>query len=201
MENFNIVETWLFTRRRLPSHSHPAGTALSSDWSVNSFIMVVYEKKIFLKFSQNFLFNTRLKIFLQTTIVKLFTNQSEVSSLPAGWFSIDDSVLGIGVGVKQESDWLTSRWRLLYPMIYSWSETSFWSLKGAHLIDLSMILSIYTTFWSLTSSAICALMHFLIILGRQGVQWVFIFFEQDPNFRKQSYPRIKLSCAAASLPN
>ena len=63
MEIFNIVETWLFTGRRLPSHSHPAGTAFSSDWSKNNFKWL-YEKKIFLKFSQNFLSNTGLKNFL-----------------------------------------------------------------------------------------------------------------------------------------
>ena len=45
--------------------------------------MVVSEKS-FLKFSKNFLPEARLKIFSQKTFIKLFTDQSEVSTLTAG---------------------------------------------------------------------------------------------------------------------
>ena len=59
---------------------HPAGRALTSDWSTNSLIMVdngcLWD--FCLKFSQNFLFKARLKMFLQTTIRKLFTDQKLV---------------------------------------------------------------------------------------------------------------------------
>ena len=36
-------------------HNYSAGRALTSDWSVNSFIMVIYET-LFLMYSQNFLY-------------------------------------------------------------------------------------------------------------------------------------------------
>ena len=57
---------------------HPTGMQfLLKDWSINCFILVVYEK--FFTFSQNFLSNF---LFSQATIMRLFTYQSEVSVLP-----------------------------------------------------------------------------------------------------------------------
>ena len=56
---------------------HPAGRELPFHWSGNSFITVVYDNR----FSHNSWSKARLKIFLQTTIIKLFTDQSEVSVL------------------------------------------------------------------------------------------------------------------------
>ena len=54
---------------------------LTSDLSVNSFIMVVYERIfLFLKFSRNFMSKAGLK----NVIIKLLTHQLEVSALPAG---------------------------------------------------------------------------------------------------------------------
>ena len=56
---------------------HPAERALTSHWSANSFIMDVYEKAR-LAFSVQCTTN----IFSQTTIIKRFTDQSEVGALP-----------------------------------------------------------------------------------------------------------------------
>ena len=62
---------------------HNGGRALSSHCSVNSFIMVATQTLLFY-FSQKFLSKPRFKKFSQTTSIKLFTDQSEVSALPAG---------------------------------------------------------------------------------------------------------------------
>ena len=59
---------------------HPAGRPLNFDWFINSFIMAVYGKK----------FQVRSEFSVQSMTVKcsyghpLFTDQSEVSALPAG---------------------------------------------------------------------------------------------------------------------
>ena len=53
---------------------HPTGSELTSDWSVTSFKMVVYEKKFF-SHSMDRKFWLNWKIFL-------FTHESEVSTLP-----------------------------------------------------------------------------------------------------------------------
>ena len=58
---------------------HPSGRTLTSDWSVNSFITVV--GKIFFESSVTFLSKARLKKFSQATIIKLFTDQSELNAL------------------------------------------------------------------------------------------------------------------------
>ena len=61
--------------KHLTSKAHSRfSSALSSDWSVNSFIMVVYEKYLY-KFSQNFMSKAHQKKFSQTTFIKLFTDQ------------------------------------------------------------------------------------------------------------------------------
>ena len=69
----------------IPGHaSVPAGRTLTSDWLVNSFIIVVYEK-MFFKVQSEFSVKSITKIVSSLrTIIKLFTNQSEVSTLPAG---------------------------------------------------------------------------------------------------------------------
>ena len=59
------------------TNSHGVGSSINSDWFVNSFTMVVYE---------SFVFKGRLKYFSQTTIIKLFTNQSELIKLPTPRF-------------------------------------------------------------------------------------------------------------------
>ena len=61
---------------------HPAGRALTSDSSGNSLIMVVYQKFLVTLLTENS--DWSLKQFLQTTIIKLFTDQSEVSALSVG---------------------------------------------------------------------------------------------------------------------
>ena len=53
---------------------HPAGRGLTSDWPVNSFIiMIVYEK--FFNLSQNFLSKARLKKFSQTVFITLLISR------------------------------------------------------------------------------------------------------------------------------
>ena len=60
---------------------HPTGRELTSDWVRNNFIKAVYEN-----ISQIFSFQSmNEKKFSLRTIVKLFTNQSEVSPLPVGF--------------------------------------------------------------------------------------------------------------------
>ena len=63
-KSFSLVQRnrWT-TSTPVVAVTHGVGRARHSDWSENNFIMVVYEK-IFLKFSQNFLSNQRLKKFL-----------------------------------------------------------------------------------------------------------------------------------------
>ena len=56
--------------------------ALTSDWSINSFIMVSMRKKYYSWFGQKILTEIKKK-FSYITIIKLFPDQSEVSSLPA----------------------------------------------------------------------------------------------------------------------
>ena len=62
----------------------PAG---SSDWSVNCFVVVVYNNFI-LKVQSEFSVKSMTKNILMDTIIKLFTNQSELRALPAGWFTV-----------------------------------------------------------------------------------------------------------------
>ena len=76
---------------------HPTERTLTSDWCINSFIIVVYEKNVFTsaldrKFCLNFKNN-----FLIDNYLELFTNQSEVSPLravcPRGWLDSQISYL------------------------------------------------------------------------------------------------------------
>ena len=67
---------------RLPSH--PAGRAFISDWSTNSFIIIVYEKYFF-KIQSEFFSQSMTK---SSTVIKLFVDQSEVSALPARCFNM-----------------------------------------------------------------------------------------------------------------
>ena len=57
--------------------------ALTSDWSVNSFVMVVYGYILVILRTENSA-QTFKKEFHETTITKLFVDQSELSALPAG---------------------------------------------------------------------------------------------------------------------
>ena len=63
---------------------HPA---VISDWSENSFIMVVYDKN-FLRSVRIFCPSQTKKNFSQTTVIKLILGQSEVSALPVGCIRI-----------------------------------------------------------------------------------------------------------------
>ena len=65
---------------------HPVGRSSNSDWFVNSFIMVVYEK-IFSRSLGHQIMTELKKSFSQTTIIKLFRNQSELKDLPTGCVS------------------------------------------------------------------------------------------------------------------
>ena len=60
----------------------PCSMALISDWSINSFVMMVYENIISRTLDKKFWLN--FKKFSQTTIIKLFEDLSEMSVLPAG---------------------------------------------------------------------------------------------------------------------
>ena len=82
---------------------HYAVRVLTSDWFINSFMMAVCEKSLF-KFNQNILSMTK-NIFLLTTIIKLFTDQSEVSALPAGWFVFLESL-----AIKYRFSFMVSFW-------------------------------------------------------------------------------------------
>ena len=63
---------------------HPAGRALSSDWSITSFIMIAFEKMILVVVWRENSEWIWKKKFWQTSIIKLFTDQSELSALPTG---------------------------------------------------------------------------------------------------------------------
>ena len=65
------------------SNNQPTGRALASDWYADIFLKVIYEK-IFLVVFWTGNSDWTLK-FAYTTIAKLFSYQSEVSALPAGW--------------------------------------------------------------------------------------------------------------------
>ena len=70
---------------KIVQEKHPEGRALLSEWSTKSLIMIVYEN-FFFKFSQNFFVQSMTKFFLShKTIIRLFMDQSEVSTLPAEW--------------------------------------------------------------------------------------------------------------------
>ena len=80
-----IAIEWFWT------HSHPSGRTLISDWSwlicKQCYNGCLWEFFL-LKFSQNFLSKAWIKGMLwKTIIIKLFMDQSEVSTLPVGWFS------------------------------------------------------------------------------------------------------------------
>ena len=62
----------------------------TSDWSVNRFIIVVHEK-FFNRVLDKKTLSELLKKIVQTTIIKLFEDQSEVSALPAGCVIFGDS--------------------------------------------------------------------------------------------------------------
>ena len=64
-----------------PSDGHPAGKALASDWSTDSYIKVVYV--IFFQ-AQSRIFCPRhnQKYSHRQPMLNIFTNQSEVSALP-----------------------------------------------------------------------------------------------------------------------
>ena len=69
---------------------HPAGRALTSDWFVNS-LNGCLEIRIFpVMFGKKILNELLNKCIYYTNIIKRFTNQSEVSALPAGCFSRPD---------------------------------------------------------------------------------------------------------------
>ena len=67
----------------LQSIYHSAGKALTSDWFVNSFIMLVYEK-IRGAYQLLSVQGTNKKFFSKTIIIEQFTDRSEVSVLPLG---------------------------------------------------------------------------------------------------------------------
>ena len=54
---------------------HPVGRSISSDWIISSLIMVLYENF--------FLVQSEFGVQKTTTILKLFTNHSELDILPA----------------------------------------------------------------------------------------------------------------------
>ena len=62
---------------------HLAGRAFTSDWFVNSFTMVAYEKSFCSSSVMNFLSKPRLKEIFSKAITKLSADQSEVNVLPA----------------------------------------------------------------------------------------------------------------------
>ena len=59
---------------------HPAGRAFPSGWSTNSLMTVIYEKTLLVLLWIE-------KMFSQTAIIKLFTDQSEVSVVPVLCFA------------------------------------------------------------------------------------------------------------------
>ena len=61
---------------------YPAGRVLTSDLSANSFIMIVYEH--FCYVHSEFSVQSMTKDVPITVIIKLFTDKSEISALPAG---------------------------------------------------------------------------------------------------------------------
>ena len=64
--------------------THLAGRALTSDWSANSFRIVLYENFFFKKVQSELSMQSMTKeLFPWTTIINLFAYQSEVSALPA----------------------------------------------------------------------------------------------------------------------
>ena len=73
---------------------HPAGRSISSDRFVNSFIMVVFANIFSRPLDTKFRLNWK-QAFSLTTIIKLFTNQSELIDLPAGYFGKQFSILFI----------------------------------------------------------------------------------------------------------
>ena len=63
---------------------HPTGEALTSDWYINSYIMVVYMRKKFKLQPEFFVQSMTKNIFSNTAIINLFKDLSVVSALPAG---------------------------------------------------------------------------------------------------------------------
>ena len=75
--------TLLTLKRDVQKSKTMVSVAFTSDCFVNSFIMVVC--KIFYEVQSDFFVqSTTKKLLSLTTIIKLFTNQSEVSALPMG---------------------------------------------------------------------------------------------------------------------
>ena len=69
--------------------NQPAGRALTSHWSLNALTMVVYEN-IFNGALDGALWPNFKKKFSWTTILKLFRNKSEVSTLLVGEMTSND---------------------------------------------------------------------------------------------------------------
>ena len=69
------------------------GRTLTYNWSAKSFVVVV-EKNNFFKVSQNVLTKAQLKKIVTDNHIKLFTDRSVVSALPAGWLKTLPKLFG-----------------------------------------------------------------------------------------------------------